>query len=157
MEKVLISKEKLAELKKELEVLINVERPNIITAIQDARAQGDLSENADYDAAKDKQGIIEGRITEIEYILANYALIDNNKKTSNTISVGCSVVIENISDKEQETYQIVGELEASPLEGKISLHSPFAKSLLNKSEGDEVLIQGVETPYKVKIIKISNK
>jgi transcription elongation factor GreA len=153
--KVLLSKEKLLELKNELKELIDVKRPNIIKLLQDARSQGDLSENADYDAAKNEQSIIEGRIDEINSILNNYELMKEHNKGSN-VKIGSEVTIYDMKSKEEDTYEIVGQIEANPSKNKISYHCPLAKSILGFSEGDVILIQGVETPYKVKIIKIKN-
>jgi transcription elongation factor GreA len=153
MDKVLISHEKLAELKKELKELVEVKRPEVIKHIQEARAQGDLSENADYDAAKDTQGEIEGKINEINSILNNYELINDNNE-GKLISIGSKVSIDD--GKDTDVYEIVGTIEANPFENKISNHSPLATSLLGHKEGETVVVQGVETPYKVKIVKVSN-
>jgi transcription elongation factor GreA len=146
----------IKKLKDELEILIEVKRPEIIKAIKEAREQGDLSENADYDAAKNTQGEIEKRIKEIQDIL-NYAEIINEDKTSLTkVKVGSKVTIFDFSDKHNYTYEIVGEIEADPNQNKISNLSPLAKVILDKPVNSVVEVHGVEEPYKIKIVKIQH-
>ncbi|MCQ3908948.1 MAG: transcription elongation factor GreA [Mycoplasmoidaceae bacterium] len=156
-EKILLTKEKEAEIKKELERLIHEERPKVIKAIQEAREQGDLSENADYDAAKNRQAEIEARIKEYENILNFAEIIDDkaSKKSANKVKVGTKVKILDMSDDETYEYAIVGEVEADPDQDKISNVSPLAMAVLDHEEGEVVEIKGVEKPYKVKILKIS--
>ena len=156
-EKILLTKEKEAEIKKELERLIQEERPKVIKAIQEAREQGDLSENADYDAAKNRQAEIEARIKEYENILNFAEIIDekSSKKSANRVKVGTKVKILDMSDEETYEYAIVGEVEADPDQDKISNVSPLAMAILDHEEGEIVEIKGVEKPYKVKILKIS--
>lgn len=156
-EKILLTKEKEAEIKKELERLIHEERPKVIKAIQEAREQGDLSENADYDAAKNRQAEIEARIKEYENILNFAEIIDDktSKKAANKVKVGTKVKILDMSDDETYEYAIVGEVEADPDQDKISNVSPLAMAVLDHEEGEVVEIKGVEKPYKVKILKIS--
>lgn len=156
-EKILLTKEKEAEIKKELERLIHEERPKVIKAIQEAREQGDLSENADYDAAKNRQAEIEARIKEYENILNFAEIIDDksSKKSANRVKVGTKVKILDMSDDETYEYAIVGEVEADPDQDKISNVSPLAMAVLDHEEGQIVEIKGVEKPYKVKILKIS--
>ncbi len=156
-EKILLTKEKEAEIKKELERLIHEERPKVIKAIQEAREQGDLSENADYDAAKNRQAEIEARIKEYENILNFAEIIDESKskKTANKVKVGTKVKILDMSDDETYEYAIVGEVEAEPDQDKISNVSPLAMAILDHEEDEIVEIKGVEKPYKVKILKIS--
>lgn len=156
-DKILLTKEKEAEIKKELERLIHEERPKVIKSIQEAREQGDLSENADYDAAKNKQAEIEARIKEYENILNFAEIIDEKaaKKSANKVKVGTKVKILDMSDDETYEYAIVGEVEADPDQDKISNVSPLAMAVLDHEEGQVVEIKGVEKPYKVKILKIS--
>ena len=155
-DKVLLTKEKVTELKKELERLIQEERPKVIKAIQEAREQGDLSENADYDAAKNRQAEIEAKIKETQAILDHAEIIDDSKaKKVNKVKVGTKVKILDMSDDETYEYAIVGEVEADPDQDKISNVSPLAMAILEKDEGEIVEIKGVEKPYKVKILKIS--
>jgi transcription elongation factor GreA len=152
--KVLLSKEKLELLKSEHKNLVEVERPRVIEIIKTARAQGDLSENADYDAAKDQQGEIESRIVEIENILNNYSVINETKK-GNVVAIGKTVTIYDESDKETYVYEIVGEIEADPSQNKISNISPLAKAIYGKAVGDRVNVVNIEKPYSVEIKKIS--
>lgn len=129
-------------LKKELQQLKSVDRPNIIQAIAEARAQGDLSENAEYESAKEKQGFIEGRIADIEAKLSNVQIIDPTNLNANGKCVfGSTVEIENLDDEEVISYQIVGEDEADIKSKKISVSSPLARALIGKEEGDVVEVQ----------------
>ncbi len=156
-DKILLTKEKEAEIKKQLEQLIHEERPKVIKAIQEAREQGDLSENADYDAAKNRQAEIEARIKEYQAIIDHAEIIDDkpSKKSTNRVKVGTKVKILDMSDDETYEYAIVGEVEADPDQDKISNVSPLAMAVLDHEEGQIVEIKGVEKPYKVKILKIS--
>lgn len=156
-DKVLLTKEKAAEIKKELERLIHEERPKVIKAIQDAREQGDLSENADYHAAKERQAEIEAKIKEYQDIVDHAEIIDekSSKKSVNKVKVGTKVKILDLSDDETYEYAIVGEVEADPDQDKISNVSPLAVAILDHQEDEVVEIKGVEKPYKVKILKIS--
>jgi transcription elongation factor GreA len=129
-------------LRQELHRLKHVERPSVITAISEARAQGDLSENADYDAAKERQGFIEGRILELESKLSNAQVID--PKTVNAdgrVVFGSTVDLEDLDAAKQVTYQIVGDDEADIAQGLISVSSPIARSLIGKSPGDIAVVQ----------------
>ncbi|MDR3163707.1 MAG: transcription elongation factor GreA [Mycoplasmataceae bacterium] len=153
--KYLLTKEGISKLKEELNHLINVKRPEVIKSIQEAREQGDLSENADYDAAKNTQHEIEKRIEEIHEIL-NYAEIIKTKKSDELkVKVGSTVTIYDSSERKESEYEIVGEVEADPDHNKISNLSPLAKAILNKTVGTQVEIHGVEEPYKIKILKIT--
>jgi len=156
-EKYLLTQEGIDRLNDELRNLIDVRRPAVIKLIQEAREQGDLSENADYDAAKNSQAEIEGRIKEIQNIL-NYAEIIKDDATTDTkkVKVGSRVTIFDLSEQKNFTYDIVGEIEADPDNNKISNLSPLAKAILNKPIYSTVEIHGVEDPYKIKIIKIEN-
>jgi len=124
-------------LKEELQRLRSVERPQVIQAIAEARAQGDLSENAEYESAKERQSFIEGRIAEIEAKLANAQIIDPLTLNAEGRCVfGATVEIEDLDNGGTSTYQIVGEDEADIKEGKISISSPIARALIGKSAGD---------------------
>lgn len=139
-------------LKEELHRLKHVDRPAVITAIAEARAQGDLSENAEYDAAKEKQGFIEGRIAEIESKLASAQVIDpSTLNAEGRIVFGTTVELEDLSSGEAVTYQIVGDDEADIKEGRISISSPIARALIGKFEGDtaEVKAPGGLRSYEV--------
>lgn len=132
------------KLRDELQRLKSVERPSVILAIAEARSHGDLSENADYDAAKHRQGFIEGRIQELESKVSRMQIID--PKTLNAkdrVVFGAVVVLEELSNNDEARYQIVGEDEADVKEGKVSVTSPIARALMGKFVGDEIT---VETP-----------
>lgn len=154
--KYFLTKTGVKQLKDELKNLIDVKRPEVIKAIKDAREQGDLSENADYDAAKNTQGEIEKRINEIQDILNYVEIIDEDKASTNKVKVGSKVTIFDFSDKHNYTYEIVGEIEANPDNNKISNLSPLAKAVLNKTVDTIAEVHGVDEPYKVKIIKIQH-
>jgi len=124
------------ELEKELKHLREVARIENIKALQDARAQGDLSENADYDAAREQQGKINARITQIEAILKNYVIIQKDK--TGVISTGSSVEVKFDGEDETEKYRIIGTLQTDPLSGKISNQSPLGKALIGKKVGQVV-------------------
>ena len=128
-------------LRAELHELKTVARPNVVAAIAEARSHGDLSENAEYDAAKEKQGFIEGRIKEIEGKLARAQIIDPKTLNANGKCVfGATVELEDLDNETHVTYQIVGEDEVDPAEGKVSLLSPIGKILLGKKEGENLVL-----------------
>ena len=149
--KILLTKEAIKELKEELKTLIGVKRPEVIQEIVDARAQGDLSENAEYEAAREKQGLIEDRIAEIEKTLENAQEIKTSKK--DIISIGSVVTIKNKFSNQKETYSIVSTYESDPFENKISNKSPLALSLIGKSKGDVVIVEA-PTKYEIEILDI---
>ena len=155
-EKFLVTKEGLDELLKEQDNLIHVVRDEVIRELQEARAQGDLSENADYDAARDRQARVEARIRDLEAMIANAEIISEDKKaaTKKTVSLGSTVTILDMSTNEEETYNIVGSIEADPLNGKLSNITPLATSLMDHKIGDVVEIETSEEPYKVKVIDL---
>ena len=131
-------------LKEELQRLKSIERPAVITAIAEARAQGDLSENAEYDAARERQGFIEGRIAEIESKLSNAQIIDPKLLDADGRAVfGATVELEDLESGEKVVYQIVGDDEADIKSGRISVSSPLARALIGKSPGD---VAEVEAP-----------
>ncbi|HEX8739208.1 MAG TPA: transcription elongation factor GreA [Casimicrobiaceae bacterium] len=136
------------QLKAELQRLRTIERPAVIQALADARSHGDLSENADYDAAKERQGFIEGRISEVESRLANAQVIDPGSiDADGRVVFGATVEVEDLDSGEHRTYQIVGDDEADIKAAKISVNSPIARALIGKSEGDSA---DVEAPGGVK-------
>jgi transcription elongation factor GreA len=140
------------QLRAELHRLRTIDRPNVITAIAEARAQGDLSENAEYDAARERQGFIEGRILELEAKLANAQVIDPKLlDDDDRVVFGCTVELLDTDSQETVTYQIVGEDEADIKVGKISYSSPIAKALIGKSAGD---VSEARTPGGVKEFEI---
>ena len=130
-----------ARLRQELEQLKSVKRPEIIAAIAEARAHGDLKENAEYHAAREMQGFVEGRINELESSLSNAQLIDVSKLNAGSkIVFGATVDLVDPDTDEQVTYQIVGDLEADIKHGRISVSAPIARALIGKLEGDEIEI-----------------
>jgi transcription elongation factor GreA len=142
MTKVPMTVEGAERLKAELQRLKSVERPAIIQAIAEARSHGDLSENADYDAAKERQGFIEGRIAEIEHKLAGAQVIDPTEIDGDgRVVFGATVELEDLDTGDVRRWQIVGEDEADIKHGKISVTSPIARALIGKSEGDSVEVQ----------------
>ena len=143
----------LEEIKKELDYLKLEKRPEVITALQEARALGDLSENAEYDAARAAQAEVEGRIKEIEVMLENVVVITGEK--SDVASIGSNVKIKYIDDGEVEEYSIVGSQEADPFQNKISNESPIAKAIIGSSVGSVVEVDSPSGKYKVEIISIS--
>lgn len=151
-EKIYLTSEGFMEIEEELSHLKNTKRPEVIKALKDARALGDLSENADYDAARDEQAMVEGRIVELEKILENAVIIEGNK--DGMVDLGSVVTIYYVEDDEEEEYKIVGSKEADPSENKISNESPLAKAIIGAKEGD---VRSVESPngkYDVKIVKV---
>ncbi len=129
------------KLDEELKRLKFEERPRVIQAIAEARAHGDLSENAEYDAAKEKQSFIEGRIKEVEDKLARAQVIDPKSIASDKIFFGATVEVLDVDNDEKKTFQIVGVDEADVKEGRLSIESPVARQLLNKTAGDSVTIR----------------
>lgn len=152
--KIYLTSEGFLEIEQELDELKNVKRPEIIKALKDARALGDLSENADYDAARAEQAQIEGRIVELEKIIENAAIIES--KNNGTVELGVTVKINYVDDEEEEIYRIVGSKEADPSNNKISNESPIAKAIMGAKVGE---VRAVATPngstYDVIIKEIS--
>jgi transcription elongation factor GreA len=143
-------------LKTELKQLKSVDRPEVVEAIAEARAQGDLSENAEYDAAKERQGFIEGRLAQIEAILSQAVIIDPVSLSADGKCVfGVTVEIEDLDEEKKSTYQIVGDDEANIKHGKISINSPLAKALIGKEEGDVIDFESPGGLKNYEIIKVS--
>ena len=141
------------ELKVELDELINVKRPANIIAIKEARALGDLSENADYDSARDEQAQIEGRIQKIEKMLETAVIIEET--STDQVGIGSTVQIKYMDeDDEMDEYQIVGSQEADPFMSKISNECPIAQALLNRKVGDIVTVECPNGSYKIEITEI---
>ena len=150
----IMTAEGFLEAEQELNELKNVRRPEVIKALKEARALGDLSENADYDAARNEQAQVEGRVQELEKIMENAHIIEKN--STDSVCLGTTVKIEYIEEDDDETeeYMIVGSKEADPSNNKISNESPLAKAIMNAKAGD---IRAVESPngtYNVKVVEI---
>ena len=142
----------LDEIKKELEHLKLVRRPEVINALKEARALGDLSENAEYDAARTEQAEVESKIMELEVMVENAVVI--NEVTTDKVSVGNSVKIKYVEDGEEEVYSIVGSKEADPFENKISNESPIARAIIGGKIGDIVTVDSPNGKYDVEIVEI---
>jgi len=149
-----ITKEGYENLKKELEHLKKVERPKNIKAIEEARAHGDLTENAEYDAAKDRQRFLENRINELGYKLGNANIIDYDSSPKDTVVFGCKVVMENIDTGENVEYKLVGPDESDINKKRISISSPLGKAILGKKPGDEITLQAPGGERKYELIEI---
>ncbi|WP_242339991.1 MULTISPECIES: transcription elongation factor GreA [Anaeromyxobacter] len=150
-ERVPMTKGGLLRLKEELKRLKNVERPKIVKEIAEARSHGDLSENAEYHAAKEKQSHIEGRILQVEHWIASAEVIDVSKHVGDRVVFGATVSLEDSDSGDQVTYRIVGELEADLKQGRISVTSPIARALIGREEGDTVTVRtpGGEKEYEI--------
>ncbi|MEJ2727181.1 MAG: transcription elongation factor GreA [Deltaproteobacteria bacterium] len=141
MDRVPVTRQGFEALRKELQNLKKIERPQNIKAIEEARAHGDLSENAEYAAAKDRQGFIEGRINELEFKLANIDIIDTDKLPKDRAVFGSKVVLENIETGEDVSYQLVGPDESDIENGRISVSSPLGRAILGRKPGDELTVE----------------
>ncbi|QHX36042.1 transcription elongation factor GreA [Spiroplasma sp. TIUS-1] len=153
---VILTKEGLKQLEIELDNLITVVRPKVIEELVEARAQGDLSENADYDAARNRQAEVEARIKELEAQIRKASIIDEKKSTSKEklVAVGTEVELLNKKNKKTYTFYIVGPIEADPFLNKISNESPIAEAILGKKVGDVVKIKNIQQPYEIQIKSI---
>lgn len=143
------------KLEQELEHLKAVKRKEVVERIKIARSFGDLSENSEYDSAKEEQAFVEGRITTIENMIRNAKIIVDNNLDTSTVALGKTVTFVELPNGDEETYSIVGSVEADPFNGKISNDSPIAKSLIGKKVGDKVSIQTPGGEMSVKIVSIS--
>lgn len=141
------------KLEEELDRLKKVERPDVIEAIKEARALGDLSENAEYSSARERQGKLEARIKEIEYTLEHATIIENTN--DGKVKVGSSIVIKYLEDNEEEEYFIVGTNEADPFENKISNESPIAVAVIGKKQGDKVSVESPNGSFDIEIVKVA--
>ena len=150
MDKILVTRAGITALEEELKTLKSVERPAIIKAIAEAREHGDLSENAEYHAAREQQSFVEGRISELEGIIGRADVIDTSK-LSGSIKFGATVEVVDEDTDEEKTYQIVGEPEADIENGKLNIASPLARALIGKEEGDSVEVRtpGGEKSYEI--------
>ena len=154
-DKYMLTQEGIDALEEELNTLVTVSRPEVLKEIEEARSFGDLSENADYDAARNKQGNIESRIIEIEHILANKELVEYSK-TSKNVSVGNYVLVHDVTNDETFSFRILGQFEGKPLNDTISIDAPIAEALLGRKVGDRVMVK-TQTPYEVQILNISTE
>ena len=149
---VFLTSEGFLEIEEELNELKTVKRPEIIKAIKEARALGDLSENADYHAAREEQAIIEGRIQELEYLVDHATII--SEEASDKARIGSSVIIKYVVEDDSEEYKIVGSTEADPFENKISNESPIAKAIIGHKKGEIVTVESPNGKYEIEILEI---
>ncbi len=154
MDRIPITREGYEKLKKELEQLKTVERPQNILAIEEARAHGDLSENAEFDAAKDRQSFLDGRICDLGYKLNNADIIDPEDLPKDKAVFASRVVLENIDTSEEVQYQLVGPDESNIQDGRISVSSPLGKAIIGKCPGDEVVLQAPGGKRTYELIEI---
>jgi transcription elongation factor GreA len=156
MEKIPMTRAGHTALDSELKVLKSIERPAVIKAIAEAREHGDLSENAEYHAAREKQSFVEGRIKELEAMLSRADVIDTSRLTG-AIKFGAHVTLLDEDTDEERTYQIVGEAEANIERGLLNIRSPLARALIGKSEGDSVEVRtpGGDKGYEVRAVRYS--
>jgi transcription elongation factor GreA len=141
LDRIPITKQGYTVLKNELSNLKSVERPKAIEAIEVARAHGDLSENAEYDAAKERQAFVEGRISELEFKLASADIIEPDSVPRDKAVFASTVLLENVDTGEEVRYQLVGQEESDIDQGRISVSSPLGKAIIGKKPGDEVILQ----------------
>ena len=151
--KVYLTQEGVDELKRQLDELKNVKRPEVITALKEARALGDLSENAEYDAARTEQALVEGKIAEIEAMLENVEVI--KEKNTESVDIGTSVKLKYTDDNETDIYTICGSKEVDPFNNKISNESPIAQAIMHHRVGDIVTVISQNGQYDVEILEIS--
>ena len=149
-----LTSEGYLELETELNYLKTDKRKEVLSSLKEARALGDLSENAEYDSAREEQGKLEARIKEVEYILEHATIIDDGGSDKDVVNIGCTVTLQYEGDDEVEEYRIVGSQEADPFMSKISNESPIAKAIMNKKVGDIVEVESPNGIYKIEIIDI---
>jgi transcription elongation factor GreA len=157
MERVPMTVEGFRSLETELQRLKSEERPRIIQAIAEARAHGDLSENAEYHAAKEQQGMNEARVADLEDRLGRADVIDTSKLSGDTVKFGATVTLVDEDTEEKVKYRIVGDFEASVKDGKISISSPIARALIGKSKGDTAEVLTPKGPRSYEVLKIEWK
>jgi transcription elongation factor GreA len=150
---VYLTQKGLDKVKEELNHLKTISRPEVIRAIKEARALGDLSENADYHAAREEQAILEARIQDLEVMVENAVIISEESK-SNEVKIGATVTIKYIEDNEEEEYKIVGSKEADPFANRISNESPIATAITGHKKGDVVTVESPNGKYKIEIVDI---
>jgi len=151
--KVYLTQEGVDELKRQLDELKNVKRPEVIIALKEARALGDLSENAEYDAARTEQALVEGKIAEIEAMLENVEVI--KEKNTEAVDIGTNVKLKYVDDNETDIYTICGSKEVDPFQNKISNESPIAQAIMHHRVGDIVTVLSPNGQYNVEILEIS--
>lgn len=151
---IFLTSEGYLELETELNYLKTDKRKEVLSSLKEARALGDLSENAEYDSAREEQGKLEARIKEVEYILEHATIIDDGGNDKDVVNIGCTVTLQYEGDDEVEEYRIVGSQEADPFNNKISNESPIAAAILNKKVGETVEVTSPQGVYNVKIVSV---
>ena len=151
--KIRLTPQRLKELQEELNYLKTVREREVAEQLKEARSFGDLSENSEYDEAKNEQGKLYSRINEIEAILADYTLIEE-KISDTAVNLGSQVTVQDLETGDKEQYRIVGSQEADPMEGRISEDSPFGKALMGKEVGDEVTVEAPVGVFRYKLLEI---
>lgn len=149
-----VTKEKLEEVKDELEYLTKTRRKEVAQLIAEAKAEGDLRENAGYDEAKTQQGFVEGRILELQNVVKYAQIIEEDESPTNAVALGRTVIIQEDGTTIKETYSIVGSLEAAPADGRISNESPMGAALIGKKKGDKVDVKTPDGSISFKVLKI---
>lgn len=151
----MLTKERLTELENELTYLKTVREREVADQIKEARSFGDLSENSEYDEAKNEQGKLFSRVAEIENILSNYELLEAIQDGVAEVKIGCRVTVKDNDTGEQDSYYIVGTQEANPAKGRISDESPFGKALLGHKVGDQIVYEAAAGQFKTTIVEIA--
>lgn len=155
MDKIPLTKNGFATLETELKDLKSNQRPTVIAAIAEAREHGDLSENAEYHAAREQQSFIEGRIQELEAVISKAQIIDPSEMSGKSVKFGATVDVVDEETDEEHTYQIVGDYEADTAKGCVSVSSPIARALIGKSEGDSIAVQTPKGKKDYEILTVS--
>ena len=150
-----LSAQRLEALKEELNYLKTVREKEVAEQIKEARSFGDLSENSEYDEAKNEQGKLYSRIAEIENILSNHVVIEDHEKDPDAVRLGSRITVLDLEFKEEETYQVVGSQEADPMNGKISEESPFGRALIGHKVGEKVTVESPSGPIRYEIKKVT--
>ena len=148
---------RLADLEKELNYLKTTREREIAAMIAEARSYGDLSENSEYDAAKNEQAKLYGRIAEIEDVLSHAVIIEDENEASGRVGLGCKVLVENLATGVQTEYRITGSQEANPMEFKLSDDSPFGRAIVGKAEGEKFMVMAPSGSYEMKVVSITRE
>jgi transcription elongation factor GreA len=148
---------RLADLEKELTYLKTTREREIAAMIAEARSYGDLSENSEYDAAKNEQAKLYGRIAEIEDILSHAVIIEDENEANGLVGLGCTVIVEDPATGEKTSYKITGSQEANPMENRISDDSPFGRSMVGKAAGDTFTVNAPSGSYTMKIVEVTRE
>ena len=152
-----LSRSRLKELEDELTYLKTTREKEVAEQIKEARSFGDLSENSEYDEAKNEQAKLYGRIAEVEYILAHAVIIEESDEVSDHVGLGCKVKVKDLEFDEDEVYEIVGSQEADPMQFKLSDDSPFGRAVVGKSEGDTFVVNAPSGSYEMKVVRVTRE